>query len=267
MAGLFSSLPLENALRPAYGDFAVALQPYDPTTRPTYPPLADKLLRVAGTVLGLAVVYAVLFGYFLLAPSTTDAGYMPTQPIPYSHAIHVGKLGLDCRYCHTTVDKAGFAAIPPAQTCMNCHTNIQIKDDKGNPSAKLELLRQAYGLPPSPGRDRMVEPGDPIRWKKVNNLPNYVYFNHSAHVNRGVGCSECHGRIDKMDVVWQENALSMTWCLECHRNPEPRIRPRELVTQMDYRWKTPPEEQLKNAQETIARYHIKPSQDCSTCHR
>ncbi len=167
-------------------------------------------------VLGGALYVPVAFG-FGASPKTMAVGYAPVQPIPYSHALHAGRMGLDCRYCHTTVEKTAFAAIPPTQTCMNCHTNIRKN------SEALKPLHHSW------------ETGQPVRWTKVHDLPDYVYFNHSAHVNHGVGCIECHGRIDRMDVVHQEKPLSMGWCLECHRDPASHLRPREVaVTDMNW---------------------------------
>src|SRR5205823_881654 len=133
------------------------------------------------------------------------------------HALHVGKLGLDCRYCHNTVEKTAFAALPATQTCMNCHTNI-----KGE-AETLKPVRESWTI------------GKSIPWVKVHDLPDYVYFNHSAHVTHGVGCIECHGRIDRMEVVHQEKPLSMGWCLNCHRDPSTHLRPRDVSpTDMTY---------------------------------
>ena len=158
--------------------------------------------RWVNYLLPLIVVSAVGGGAFApvvvglgFSANTLNVGYAPEQPIPYSHALHVGELGLDCRYCHTTVDDASFAAIPPTETCMNCHATV--KTD----SARLAPLYESY------------ETGKPIEWVKVHDLPDYVYFNHSAHVNKGVSCVSCHGRVDKMEVVYQAQPLSMAWCL------------------------------------------------------
>ncbi len=143
----------------------------------------------------------------------TDVGYAPEQPVPYSHALHAGQLGIDCRYCHNTVETAAHAAVPPTQTCMNCHAAIRKE------SEKLIPVRASYAT------------GMPIPWVRVHDLPDYVYFNHSAHVRRGVGCVSCHGRVDTMEVVYQAEPLSMGWCLDCHRNPERHLRPVEFVTE------------------------------------
>lgn len=168
-------------------------------------------------VVGGATYVPVVVGIGM-SPENTDVGYQPEQPIPYSHALHVGQLGLDCRYCHTTVDQAAFAAIPPAQTCMNCHTNVRKESDK------LKPLHTAW------------ETGKPIPWVTVHDLPDFSYFNHSAHVNKGVSCVECHGRIDQMgeEGVYQAKNLSMGWCLDCHRNNQNVLRPRDQVTNLGW---------------------------------
>ena len=183
---------------------------------------------------------------FLHHPKRIEPGYQPTQPIPYSHKLHAGNLGLDCLYCHTSVDKSSYAAIPSTQTCMNCHTKV-----KGT-SVVLEPLRKSY------------EADQPIPWVKVHRLPDYVYFNHSAHVNSGVSCVSCHGRIDQMVEVKQVEPLTMTWCLECHRNAAPKLRPADLVTKLD--WK-PERDPAEIGREIIAVKKINPPVNCSGCHR
>lgn len=195
------------------------------------------LLAVGGL---LYVVVIVTFGF---SPKTTDVGYQPTQPIPFSHAVHAGELGIDCRYCHNTVEEAGHAAIPPTATCMNCHSMIHTESDK------LQVLRDSY------------ESGEAIEWVRVHDLPDYAYFNHAAHLAAGVGCSSCHGRVDRMEVVHQEEPLSMGWCLDCHRNPEPHIRPQSEITNMDW------ELDAELGAQLLAERNIQPKQNCSTCHR
>lgn len=214
----------------------------------------------------MAVVALGVPGYGVLvlgyggAPETTDVGYAPVQPIPYSHALHAGELGMDCRYCHASVELSAHAAIPPTATCINCHgTKFGIR----RTSPKLQPLHQAfYGTDRSP-------PGQPIPWVRVHDLPDYVYFNHSAHVNRGVGCVSCHGRVDRMEVVYQAEPLSMSWCLHCHRNPGPNLRPRDQITNMT--WQPPPgREGQELAQKLLVEYNIRPldyMQMCSLCHR
>lgn len=211
-----------------------------------FPLWVDKLRPLIAGGLLVAPVYLVAVVGFGASPKTTDVGYAPIQPVPFSHALHAGKLGMDCRYCHTTVDKAAFAAIPATATCMNCHSLVKTT------SEALAPVRQSY------------ESGDPVPWVKVHDLPDYVYFNHSAHVTRGVSCVECHGRIDTMEVVTQQKPLSMSWCLDCHRDPEARLRPQEAITDLD--WK-PQDDPAVIGKQIAEANHIHPSTDCSTCHR
>lgn len=171
---------------------------------------------------------------------------MPEQPVPYSHKLHAGDLGLDCRYCHTAVEESAKAGIPPTQTCMNCH--VLIKPE----SEKLALIRESY-------RDDKA-----LEWIRIHKIPDYAFFNHSAHVKRGVGCSTCHGRIDKMIEVAQAKPLSMGWCLDCHRNPAPFLRPLDQITKMD--WK-PSENQLAYGKLAMIQRKISPPTDCTGCHR
>ena len=188
--------------------------------------------------------------WFALNHQSTHVGYAPKQPINYSHAIHAGQLGIDCRYCHTDVEKSGQANIPPTETCMACHTMIGV--NKGS----LELLRESW-------KDKK-----PIEWVKVHRLPDFVYFNHSAHVNRGVGCVSCHGRVDQMEVVTHEKPLSMAWCLECHRNPEPYLRPVDQVTNMAWKPSDSGNETAESLGKSLRKQlNLNPSTDCSTCHR
>jgi menaquinone reductase, multiheme cytochrome c subunit len=209
-----------------------------------FPRWANKTVHVAGAVLGIAPLYLTGLIWYGASPKTLDVGYAPVQPIPYSHALHAGELGLDCRYCHSTVEEAGHAAVPPTETCMNCHSRVRTKSDK------LEPLRESWAK------------GNAVEWTKVHDLPDYVYFNHSAHVTRGVGCVSCHGRIDQMPVVYQHEPLSMGWCLDCHRAPEKHLRPIEEVTNMAWHPSSPAQG------ETLRKEHnINPSTDCSTCHR
>ena len=200
---------------------------------------------VAIAVVGGAL-YATIVVAFGFSPQATDVGYAPLQPVPYSHALHVGQLGMDCRYCHTSVETAAHAAVPPTQTCMNCHKMVRAD------SEKLIPVFESYAT------------GMPVEWIRVHDLPDYVYFNHSAHVRRGVGCVSCHGRIDAMEVVTQVEPLSMGWCLQCHRNPEPHLRPLEFVTQLDW---VPAEDQLLLGRRLREENNINPPQDCNTCHR
>ncbi len=190
--------------------------------------------------------YVVTLFAYGASPRTMNVGHSPVQPVPFSHALHAGELALDCRYCHTTVEVAGRAAVPPTETCMNCHQRIRTQSEALAPVFKSWM------------------DGTPVHWQRVHDLPDYVYFNHSAHVTRGVACVSCHGRIDTMERVRQEQPLSMGWCLDCHRNPAPNLRPPEFVTRMDWKPDRPPEE---IGAELAREKHIQPSTDCSTCHR
>jgi hypothetical protein len=180
---------------------------------------------------------------------TTRAMLNREQPVPFSHAHHVGGMGLDCRYCHTSVEKSSFANIPPTKICMNCHSQIWLT------SPTLEPVRASF-------RDNTS-----IRWTRVHDLPDFVYFNHSIHVAKGVGCETCHGRVDKMALTWQQNSLQMEWCLTCHRNPERYVRPREFITTMGYQ---PAGDQEEIGRKLVAEYHIQNPRtltSCNTCHR
>ncbi len=211
-----------------------------------FPRWANKTRVIAGAVMGLAPLVIGGLVWYGASPKTLDVGYMPEQPVPYSHALHAGELGIDCRYCHSTVDRAAFAAIPPTETCMNCHKSVRTQ------SRKLLPVRESMAT------------GQPVHWVKVHDLPDYVYFNHSAHVTRGVGCVSCHGRIDQMVEVRQDQPLSMGWCLDCHRAPEQHLRPPDQVTNMTWRAPGDPVEYGHRLRETNG---INPPTDCSTCHR
>jgi len=216
-------------------------------------------------------VYVPLVVFTGLSPQTLNSGYRPEQPVPYSHAVHVGELGMDCRYCHTTVDSADFAAIPSTQTCMNCHNPEEGEAGIHKGSNKLEPLYASY------------ESGKPVKWVKVHDLPDHAYFNHSAHINKGVGCYSCHGRVDKMDEtgVHQVQTLAMGWCLDCHRAPEQHLRPLDQVTNLgwsaldDSRVQAEGITDEKEAQlwlgELLKTEHgihdAAYMQSCSTCHR
>jgi hypothetical protein len=206
----------------------------------------DRARPWAGALLAIAPAYVVGMLYFFGSPVTTDVGYQPTQPVPFSHKLHAGELGLDCRYCHTTVEKAATAAIPSTSICMNCHKLIAAD------SAKTLRLREA------------ATSGQPIPWVRVHDLPDYVYFDHGAHVSRGVSCVSCHGRVDTMEEVRQVEPLSMGWCLGCHRKPEAHLRPPRFVTDLDW---VPEEDRLVMGARLREQYNLNPSTDCSTCHR
>jgi len=210
-------------------------------------PSTNTLSRV--TLFGAAFVLAG--GLWIGAevnrsPYVTDAGVARDQPVPFSHAHHVGGMGLDCRYCHTSVETSAYAGIPPTQTCMNCHSQIWAD------SPTLEPVRESFRT------------GRSIRWTRVNDLPDFVYFDHSVHVNKGIGCSTCHGRVDRMPLTWQEASLQMEWCIECHRAPERFVRPQAEVFDAAYE---PPPDQLAEGQKLVRAYGLHPRTSCSTCHR
>jgi len=211
-----------------------------------FPKWTNTIRPVITVVLLGAPVYVLGLLYYGFWPTTLAVGYEPTQPVPYSHQLHAGQLGIDCRYCHTSVEKAAHANIPPTETCMNCHQGIFAT------SEKLAPVRESRAT------------GMPIEWVRVHDLPDFVYFNHSRHVNSGISCVSCHGRVDRMEVVYQDKPLHMGWCLDCHRNPEKHLRPVEFVT--DLGWQ-PDEDQLTLGARLRKEYDINPSTDCSTCHR
>jgi len=176
----------------------------------------------------------------------TEAHVAREQPIQFSHERHVGGNGIDCRYCHTSVENAGFAGTPPTKTCMNCHSEIF------STSPFLEPVRESFRT------------GRSIQWTRVHDLPDFVYFDHSIHVHKGIGCTTCDGQVDRMPLMWQEKSLQMEWCVDCHRNPERYVRPRDAVFRVDY---TPPPDQLALGQRLVAEYQIQRLTSCSTCHR
>jgi hypothetical protein len=224
-----------------------------------------KLLICAG-VTGIGLTAGVSY-YF--TPKYTRVGYMPAQPVAFSHDIHANQLGMDCRYCHSFVEVAAHSNVPNTQVCMNCHTQVQAQ----NP--KLQLVRDSYAS------------GRPIEWVQIHKTPDYVYFNHSVHVNRGVSCYSCHGAVNQMPVVWHHEPQSMGWCLDCHRAPENHLRPTEQVFNLN--WK-PSDEKPENfvarfgkppgdykpdqplTQQQIGLvlkkdWNVNPPDNCATCHR
>lgn len=176
----------------------------------------------------------------------TQAGVPREQPVPFSHAHHVGGVGIDCRYCHTSVEDSSFAGIPPTRTCINCHSQLF------NDSPTLEPVRESFRT------------GEPLAWTRVHDLPDYAYFDHGIHVRKGVACVTCHGPVDIMPLTWQHESLQMEWCLECHRHPELYVQPRETVMMTDWE---PPADRAALGLELIERYDIRTRTDCSTCHR
>jgi hypothetical protein len=172
-------------------------------------------VTIFGAVFALAAL-AWIASVVQRSPYMTEAGMARAQPVPFSHRHHVGGIGIDCRYCHTTVETGAFAGIPPTQTCMNCHSQLWLD------SPTLEPVRASWRS------DRS------LAWTRVHDLPDFVYFDHSIHVSKGVGCATCHGRVDLMPLTWREHTLHMEWCIDCHRHPERWVRPREDVFRMDW---------------------------------
>lgn len=218
-------------------------------------------LKIAVCVGATAAGIALAFSYYA-TPKALTVGYQPSQPIPFSHKIHVDQLGLDCRYCHSFVEVSGHSNVPTGNTCWNCHQHVQ------RDSPKLAPLHRSMD-PAFPGYD-----GRPIEWVRIHKSPDYVYFNHAAHVNRGVSCQTCHGDVNRMEVVWQDQPHSMAWCLDCHRAPEKFLRPLEEVYNFGYDplqylaenpqlgVNTPEELGLKLKEQ----FDVKPKESCATCH-
>jgi hypothetical protein len=179
----------------------------------------------------------------------TRAGVVVKQPVPFSHDHHVAGIGIDCRYCHTSVETSSFAGMPPTATCMGCHSQIWSQ------SPLLEPVRESFRT------------GTPITWMRVHNLPDYVYFDHSIHIAKGIGCVSCHGRVDRMPLLYQGASLKMEFCLDCHRNPEPHVRPREAI--WDLGWEPTPAAagELERERTLAAEYHVQSKINCSVCHR
>lgn len=202
------------------------------------------LLLAAGVVVIGALLTA--FAWYFFSPEYTDVGYRPEQPVPYSHRLHAGDLRLDCRYCHVAVEVSPVASVPPTSVCMNCHRLV------GRDKATLEAVR------------RSAADGEPLRWVRVHDLPDYAYFDHSVHLAAGVGCSSCHGDVASMEVVTQMKPLSMSWCLECHRDPGPYLRPRDELTNTAWQ---PPADQREIGRRLIEEREIHPPEACSACHR
>ena len=176
----------------------------------------------------------------------TDARLPLDQPVPFSHKHHAAELGIDCRYCHTSVETSSFAGIPPTETCMTCHSQIWTN------SSMLEPVRSSYTT------------GQSLEWRRVNVLPDFVYFNHSIHIKKGIGCTTCHGQIGEMPITWKQNTLYMRWCIDCHKHPELNVRRREDVFKPVYQ---PPADQLALGERLVAEYKIKKFTSCDTCHR
>jgi hypothetical protein len=202
-------------------------------------------ITILGAVFIVAIVTWLLMVVFR-SDYLTEARVVRDQPVAFSHKHHVGDDGIDCRYCHTSVETSSFAGLPPTETCMTCHSQIWAD------SPMLEPVRASF------------RNNTPLRWTRVHDLPDFVYFDHSIHVKKGIGCSSCHGAVDEMPMMWRENTLLMEWCLACHREPERYVRPREAVFRMDW---TPPPNQHDVGRKLVEQYKIRSLTDCYTCHR
>ncbi|MGD8328389.1 MAG: cytochrome c3 family protein [Acidobacteriota bacterium] len=210
-------------------------------------PSTNTIARL--TVFGAAFVLGGVtwaLGVVSRSSYTDRVGVAVEQPVPFSHKHHVGSIGLDCRYCHTAVERGPDAGIPPTATCMNCHTQIW------SDSPMLEPVRESW------------RSGEPMSWVRVHDLPDFAYFDHSIHLSKGIGCSTCHGRVDQMPLMRRENTLFMEWCLDCHRHPEKYVRPVEEVFNMGWQ---PPSEQLELGRRLVQEYDIASLTTCNTCHR
>ena len=218
--------------------------------RQLFAPGADAILRLALLTVSVgAILFLVLVGAVARSDYAYSVGIAPKQPVPFSHKHHSGELGIDCRYCHTSVEVQANAGMPPTHTCMTCHSQIWT----GAPML-------------APVRDSLAN-DDPLHWQRVNHIPSYVYFNHSVHVTKGIGCSSCHGAITHMQLTARAQAFHMDFCIQCHRNPEQHVRTPDQVWNME--WSAPPDQPTKGPA-LVAQYHIRNAAqltDCSICHR
>lgn len=209
------------------------------------------LMILAGLCLVGTGVVAGVWYYF--TPKYTRVGYQPVQPVAFSHLVHVDQLGMDCRYCHSAVERSWFSNIPSSSTCMNCHSQV-LKDDP-----RLALVRESAAT------------GKPIPWVQIHKVPDFVYFNHSVHVNRGISCVECHSQINEMTEVRHAQPLSMSFCLDCHRDPAAKIRPLDKITDLNWHWSTDPnvaaQEQRAKGTELVQHWRVESLENCSACHR
>jgi formate-dependent nitrite reductase cytochrome c552 subunit len=215
-----------------------------------FPKSANKLpLQIVIYLAVLASIATAAVTYYM-TPKYTRVGYAPVQPVPFSHAKHVGEIGLDCRYCHTSVETSYHSNVPTAQTCMNCHSVVK-KD-----SPLLAPVRESY------------EKGTPVPWVWIHTTPDYAYFNHSIHVNRGVSCVECHGKVNEMDTVTHMQPLSMSFCLDCHKDPASRLRdPKDVFNLDSKRLVDQGAESAARATKLVHDWKVMPPQSCSGCHR
>jgi hypothetical protein len=212
-------------------------------------PRANKIARASiGILVSSFVVTAYGVWTVWWSPWTTRQYVSLDQPVPFSHQHHVSGLGIDCRYCHTTVEHSSTAGMPSTETCMTCHSQLWTE------APLLEPVRASWIS------------GKPIEWNRVHDLPAFVFFNHGIHVQKGIGCSTCHGPVDQMPLVYQENTLWMKWCIDCHKDPSNQIRPKSEVFNMAY---TPPHDRHALGRNLVKEYHVHTEQlrDCSMCHR
>ena len=215
-----------------------------------FPKSANSLARAS--IILMVLLGGIVVTILLTLPSSdylTRRNMSRTQPVQFSHAHHAGGMGFDCRYCHTSVEESNFAGIPPTKTCMNCHAQLFAD------SPYLEPVRASF------------RNNTPLTWVRVNDLADFVYFNHSIHVTKGVGCATCHGPVDRMPLMYKAETLQMSWCLDCHRRPERYLRPRDQVVNMNYQ---PPADQIELGRRLVKDYNIPSVQhltSCSTCHR
>ena len=216
-----------------------------------FSPAADTWLRLSLLIAAVVVLGGLLVAAgYVDSSSVTQTGWVQDQPVPFSHEHHAGALGIDCRYCHSHVEEAASAGLPATQVCMTCHSQIWTGAEM------LAPVRESYAT------------GRPIHWNRVAQLPDYVYFNHSIHIHRGVACVECHGRIDTMPLTWRAKPFQMQFCLDCHRDPAPHLRPPDQVTRMDWsEWSV--EEARRYGRAAMRRYHIDAAKldNCEICHR
>jgi hypothetical protein len=214
------------------------------TVFPEWSDTAFRLGLVALVGVGIAAVVGPMV--YVRTPFHQRSGFPLEQPVPFDHRHHVRDDGIGCQYCHDGAWRTPLAGVPSTETCMGCHAQVWPR------SIQLEAVRRSYFS------------GRPLAWSRVHQLPDYVYFNHAIHVNKGVGCVECHGRVDEMAVVYQVAPLSMGWCLDCHRDPAPHLRPKEQIASMTWR---PPADQPGYGRTLAARFQVRSPTNCSRCHR
>jgi hypothetical protein len=208
-----------------------------------------KVSIVGAALLGLGAVVATY--WIQESPYVTRQNVVLAQPVEFSHKHHVQELGLDCRYCHTSAETSASAGMPPTYTCMTCHSQIWAQ------SPMLEPVRVSLAK------------DEPIHWNRVHDMPDFVYFNHSIHVQKGVGCASCHGPVDQMPLAWKAEPMTMKWCLDCHRHPEKHLRPQEEIFNMTWKPESQGKDQLTLGRELIKAHNIPVDRltNCSTCHR